>query len=166
MNLHHLIGALALALLLSACGSKQSADEHGHADVSHEEGAGHADGEEVRKGEHGGRWLELDGHAVELAINEDGSPPRYQAWLYKEGKPLPASEGSVEVRLQRLGNVAETHKLVAQADGSLIVRFHAAGWLEMAWHLYQWGDKVEVIAPQALSDLVERHRRSDFAAMP
>ena len=120
MNLHHLIGALALALLLSACGSKQSADEHGHADVSHEEGAGHADGEEVRKGEHGGRWLELDGHAVELAINEDGSPPRYQAWLYKDGKPLPASEGSVEVRLQRLGNVAETHKLVAQADGSLM----------------------------------------------
>ena len=56
--------------------------------------------------------------------------------------------------------------LEPQDDGSLIVRFHAAGWLEMAWHLYQWGDKVEVIAPQALSDLVERHRRSDFAAMP
>ena len=120
MNLPHLIGTLALALLLSACGSKQAADEHGHADAGHEEGAGHADAEEARKGEHGGRWLELDGHAVELAINEDGSPPRYQAWLYKDGKPLPASEGSVEVRLQRLGNVAETHKLVAQADGSLM----------------------------------------------
>lgn len=120
MNLPHLIGTLALALLLSACGSKQAADEHGHADAGHEEGAGHADGEEARKGEHGGRWLELDGHAVELAINEDGAPPRYQAWLYKDGKPLPASEGSVEVRLQRLGNVAETHKLVAQADSSLM----------------------------------------------
>lgn len=56
--------------------------------------------------------------------------------------------------------------LESQADGSLIVRFHAAGWLEMAWHLYQWGDKVEVIAPQALRDMVEGHRRSDFAAMP
>lgn len=53
-----------------------------------------------------------------------------------------------------------------QEDGSLIVRFHAAGWLEMTWHLYQWGDKVEVIAPQALRDMVDRHRRSDFAAMP
>lgn len=51
-------------------------------------------------------------------------------------------------------------------DGSLIVRFHAAGWLEMAWHLYQWGDKVEVIAPQGLRDLVNGHRRSDFAALP
>ena len=56
--------------------------------------------------------------------------------------------------------------LEPQADGSLIVRFHAAGWLEMAWHLYQWGDKVEVMAPQALRDMVEGHRRSDFAAMP
>ena len=56
--------------------------------------------------------------------------------------------------------------LEPQDDGSLIVRFHAAGWLEMAWHLYQWGDKVEVIAPQALRDLVEGYRRSDFAAMP
>ena len=56
--------------------------------------------------------------------------------------------------------------LEPQDDGSLIVRFHAAGWLEMAWHLYQWGDKVEVIAPQALRDMVDGHRRSDFAAMP
>jgi len=56
--------------------------------------------------------------------------------------------------------------LEPQEDGSLIVRFHAAGWLEMTWHLYQWGDKVEVIAPKALHDMVARHRRSDFAAMP
>lgn len=56
--------------------------------------------------------------------------------------------------------------LEPQDDGSLLVRFHAAGWLEMAWHLYQWGDKVEVIAPEALRELVEGHRRSDFAAMP
>ena len=57
---------------------------------------------------------------MELAIAEDGTPPRYQAWLYKNGKPLPASEGSVEVHLKRLGNMAESHKLTAQADGSLL----------------------------------------------
>jgi predicted DNA-binding transcriptional regulator YafY len=53
-----------------------------------------------------------------------------------------------------------------QEDGGLIVRFHAAGWLEMAWHLYQWGDAVEVIAPQGLRTLVENHRRGDFGALP
>jgi predicted DNA-binding transcriptional regulator YafY len=41
-----------------------------------------------------------------------------------------------------------------QPDGSLIVRFHAGGLLEMAWHLMTWGRHVEVIAPQALRDLL------------
>lgn len=56
--------------------------------------------------------------------------------------------------------------LKPQNDGSLIVCFHAAGWLEMTWHLYQWGDKVEVIAPEGLRAMVEDYRRSDFGAMP
>lgn len=53
-----------------------------------------------------------------------------------------------------------------QDDGSLIVRFHAAGWLEMTWHLYQWGNKVEVIAPEGLRSMVSGHQRSDFDALP
>lgn len=53
-----------------------------------------------------------------------------------------------------------------QEDGSLIVRFRASGWLEMAWHLYQWGDKVEVLAPDGLRAMVEGYRRSDFSALP
>jgi len=36
-------------------------------------------------------------------------------------------------------------------SGPSIIRFRAAGWTEMAWHLYQWGDTVEVIAPEELS---------------
>jgi predicted DNA-binding transcriptional regulator YafY len=43
---------------------------------------------------------------------------------------------------------------------------NASGWLEMAWHLYQWGDAVEVLAPEALRRMVEGHRRSDFEALP
>jgi predicted DNA-binding transcriptional regulator YafY len=41
-------------------------------------------------------------------------------------------------------------------DGSLIVRFRAGGLLEMAWHLYQWGDCVEVIKPPELRDIHAR----------
>jgi predicted DNA-binding transcriptional regulator YafY len=51
-------------------------------------------------------------------------------------------------------------------DGSLIVRFHASGHLEMCWHLYMWGDKVEVLAPDNLQKMVERYRRSDSLALP
>ncbi|MBK1634339.1 helix-turn-helix transcriptional regulator [Rhodovulum adriaticum] len=56
--------------------------------------------------------------------------------------------------------------LTEEPDGSLTVRFQACGWLEMAWHLYQWGDGVEVLEPEALRALVDRHRRSDFPAFP
>ncbi len=59
-----------------------------------------------------------------------------------------------------------SQRLEPQADGSLIVRFAAAGWLEMAWHLYQWGDAVEVLAPEGLRAMVEGHRRADFGSMP
>lgn len=43
-------------------------------------------------------------------------------------------------------------------DGSLIVRFRAAGDLEMAWHLLSWGDKIEVLEPQSLADMVAGHQ--------
>lgn len=45
-----------------------------------------------------------------------------------------------------------------QADGSLIVRFRAAGDLEMAWHLLCWGDKVEVLEPRSLADMIAGHQ--------
>lgn len=57
-------------------------------------------------------------------------------------------------------------ELAEEADGSLVVRFRASGHLEMCWHLYAWGDKVEVLAPEALRRMVEGHRRPDFGAMP
>lgn len=53
-----------------------------------------------------------------------------------------------------------------QPDGSLIVRFWASGYLEMCWHLYMWGDQVEVLAPEALRKMVLLYRRSDFPALP
>jgi len=37
-----------------------------------------------------------------------------------------------------------------QADGSVVVRFRASGMLELAWHLFTWGDKVRVLAPPVL----------------
>jgi predicted DNA-binding transcriptional regulator YafY len=54
----------------------------------------------------------------------------------------------------------------AQSDGSLVVRFSACGYLEMCWHLYAWGDQVEVLAPPALAAMVAGHRRSDFPGFP
>ena len=53
-----------------------------------------------------------------------------------------------------------------EPDGSLTVSFSASGWLEMAWHLYCWGDKVEVLEPEGLRTLVAGWQRDDFDALP
>ena len=69
MTLRPLIGALALSLLLVACGGQDD-----HADDGHE---GDAHGAEApARGEHGGRLLAQDGVTVELGIAESGTPPR------------------------------------------------------------------------------------------
>jgi predicted DNA-binding transcriptional regulator YafY len=38
----------------------------------------------------------------------------------------------------------------AKADGRVVVRFRASGMRELAWHLFTWGDKVRVLAPEIL----------------
>ena len=40
--------------------------------------------------------------------------------------------------------------LEPQADGGVLVRFRASGMLELAWHLFTWGAKVKVVAPDVL----------------
>ena len=59
-----------------------------------------------------------------------------------------------------------TQTTEVEENGSLIVRFQASGLLEMCWHLYMWGDAVEVISPPELVDMVAAFRRSDFQSMP
>lgn len=114
-----LMASIAGMALLAACGDRPApVDTHRHG-AEHDQ-AGEVTTAEPARGEHGGRRLEQDGITVELAIAEDGVEPRYRAWLYRDGKPLPASAGSITVDLARLGDVAEQHTLTARADGSLM----------------------------------------------
>ena len=59
-----------------------------------------------------------------------------------------------------------TQELVDEPDGSLRVTFTASGWVEMAWHLYQWGDSVDVIEPAELRDMVQGYQRGDVGVVP
>lgn len=43
-----------------------------------------------------------------------------------------------------------TQKIKERPDGSIDVHFRAEGLLEMCWHLFTWGDAVEVVKPEAL----------------
>jgi membrane fusion protein, heavy metal efflux system len=71
--------AVGASLLLSACGSSQQAAPAEHA-------AATADFE---RGPHRGRLLSDGDFALELQIFEDGVPPEYHVYLFRNGKPLP-----------------------------------------------------------------------------
>lgn len=98
--------------VLAAAGCTQPGNEpenHGEGEVT---------AAEVVKGPHGGRLLEQDGFAVELQIFEEGVPPRYRAWFYRDGQPLPPAAGHLQVVLRRLGGVTETHAF--EPEGGLL----------------------------------------------
>ncbi|MGZ3365432.1 MAG: WYL domain-containing protein, partial [Caulobacteraceae bacterium] len=51
-----------------------------------------------------------------------------------------------------------------QADGAVIVRFRASGMRELAWHLFTWGDKVQVLRPEALREVMVQELERALAA--
>ena len=74
-------------------------------------------------------------------------------------------EGAEDARGWRFHS---TQTIEENGDGSVTVRFKASGMLELAWHLFTWGDKVEVIQPlilkarlvQELERALAHHRKS------
>ena len=47
-----------------------------------------------------------------------------------------------------------TQRLEDEPDGSLIVRFKAGGFLEIAHHLMTWVPSVTILRPKALAELM------------
>ena len=58
-----------------------------------------------------------------------------------------APVGATEARAWRWH---PTQSFEDQADGAVLVRFRASGMRELAWHLFTWGDQVEIVAPARL----------------
>jgi predicted DNA-binding transcriptional regulator YafY len=55
-------------------------------------------------------------------------------------------------------------QVAKQADGSVLVSFTASGMLELAWHLFTWADKVEIVSPPRLQDLMVTELQTALAA--
>ncbi|MEE2848463.1 MAG: WYL domain-containing protein [Pseudomonadota bacterium] len=58
-----------------------------------------------------------------------------------------APDGAAEARGWRWH---PTQSFEDQSDGGVIVRFRAAGMRELAWHLFTWGEQVQILAPERL----------------
>jgi predicted DNA-binding transcriptional regulator YafY len=46
----------------------------------------------------------------------------------------------------------------------VLVSFRASGMLELAWHLFTWADKVEILAPPRLQALMVSELQNALAA--
>ena len=50
----------------------------------------------------------------------------------------------------RIWRFHASQALKEEPDGSVTVKFRSAGMLELAWHLFTWGDQVEIVRPERL----------------
>lgn len=53
-------------------------------------------------------------------------------------------------------NFHPSQKTSLEEDGSVIVKFKASGDKEIMWHIFKWGDKVKILAPNTLKKLYKQ----------
>lgn len=72
-------------------------------DSTHD-GAQHDAAGTYERGPHRGRWLADGDFALELTIFEEGVPPEFRAYAYRNREPIDPSQVELEVTLRRLGD--------------------------------------------------------------
>jgi cobalt-zinc-cadmium efflux system membrane fusion protein len=101
--------ALLLALPLAACGGGAGND------TAAAEAEAPAAGE-YERGPHNGRMLRDGDFAVEVTVFEDGIPPEYRLFAYRDGKPLPPGDVQASVTVRRLDGEVTTFAFRPEQD--------------------------------------------------
>ena len=105
--------------------SASHADDEHHgkkAEAGHDDNKGHGDTEHHEetaapaKGPNGGMQFAKDGFGLELTIFENAGEPEFRIYVTRDGQPVPPSDASVNVTLERLGRKSETIAFVAEKD--------------------------------------------------
>jgi membrane fusion protein, heavy metal efflux system len=105
----HTLFACVLAAMVAACGKQSEApptSAPGHAPAA----------AEFERGPHRGRLLRDGDFALELQIFEEGVPPEYHAYLFRNDKPMPPDAATVNVELTRLGNKVDRFTFAPKGD--------------------------------------------------
>jgi membrane fusion protein, heavy metal efflux system len=79
---------------------KVGSNEHGAAE------------QEFKRGPNRGRLLQKDGFDIEVTIFEDGVPPQFRVFAYKDGEPLDPSKVQLTIELSRLDGEVNTFKFI------------------------------------------------------
>ncbi|MGE0530778.1 MAG: efflux RND transporter periplasmic adaptor subunit [Hyphomonadaceae bacterium] len=95
----------AALTLSAACGGPS-----GNAEAEHEAAA------EYERGPHNGRMLRDGEFAVEMTIFEDGVPPEFHIYAYRNDAPINPQEVQLTVSLTRLGGQVDSFTFTPQED--------------------------------------------------
>ena len=108
---NYCFAAVTAVCMLTAC----SGDKH---EAHHAEAAAHgaSAASEYERGPNRGRLLREGDFALELRIFEDGVPPEYHVYLYRDGKLIAPTEATVVVELTRLGDKKDRFSFTPQDD--------------------------------------------------
>jgi len=112
-TIHSFIAAsLVIAGFLTIAGCRPAEevtpDAEGHAPAA----------AEFERGPHRGRLLRDGAFALELQIFEEGVPPEYHVYLFKDGKPLLPGAATVNVELSRLDG--EVNRIAFAPEGDFL----------------------------------------------
>lgn len=92
-----------------------------------------------------------DGHATPPADFDLGVFASQSFGIYQDDIEdvvlLITPGGAAEARAWRWH---PTQTVDDQPDGGVVVRFRASGMRELAWHLFTWGEQVQIVAPTRL----------------
>ncbi len=110
------------------------------------------------------RTWRLDRLSQVIALDQAGAPPRDFSLNAFVDRSFGIYQDEVEaVRLRVRPHGAEeargwrfhsTQQITPQPDGSVLIAFQASGMRELAWHLFSWGDKVEILGPPRLKAMM------------
>jgi len=100
---------IAALLPLAACGGGNSANKAG------EQGEAPAAGD-YERGPQNGRMLRDGNFAIEMTVFEDGVPPEYRLYAYRDDKPLLPGEVQSRVTIRRLDGETTTFAFRPEED--------------------------------------------------
>ena len=102
--------SLLLALPLAGCG-----EGSGTKTAAKAEAEAPAAGE-YERGPHNGRMMRDGNFALEMTVFEDGVPPEYRLFAYRDDKPLPPGEVRASVTIRRLDGEVTTFGFRPEQD--------------------------------------------------
>lgn len=104
----NLIVAALFAAPLLACGQGETEP----AGTEAEESAA----EDYERGPHNGRMLRDGDFAIEVTVFEDGVPPEYRLYAYRDDKPVDPDNLSARVSIKRIDGEVTTFRFTPQED--------------------------------------------------